>query len=87
VVNRLLQLLQEGGRITRRSESPLSSTGLPYYFAEITFENESQFVLQAYEEEAVQLFQMVMIILAGKAQGEERKGKGKEDTLSEITKY
>jgi hypothetical protein len=53
----LVGLLRRGGRITKTSESLLCDSGLPYYFVEVTLEDGSQYALQAYEKEAVSLYE------------------------------
>jgi len=55
--SRQLRLLHSrGGRITK-SPSGISvlSNGLPYFYVEVTADNGSQFGIQAYGEEAVEL--------------------------------
>lgn len=44
----------------------MSSSGLPYYFVELTLDDGSQYVIQAYDDEAVTLYNNAMEILKQK---------------------
>ena len=61
---RQLRLLRFfGGRITRSTEEIVTlANGFPYCFAEVTFDNGSQFGIAAYGEEAAELFKVVDIM-------------------------
>jgi hypothetical protein len=56
-VEQLAILLGAGSRITRMSESPTASNGLFYCFVEVAEPGGSHYVLQAYGEEAVLLYE------------------------------
>ena len=56
-------LLRRGGKISKTSENFLSTSGLPYYYVEITFNDGRQFVLQAFGEEAISLYECANEIL------------------------
>jgi len=65
-LRRFLILLDEGGYITNASDLPSSAGGLPYYSVEVTFENGTQYALQAYGDEAIVLHEEVMKCLEQK---------------------
>lgn len=65
-LRRFLFLLNEGGYITNASDLPMSAHGLPYYCVEITFENGTQYAIQAYGDEATVLHEEVMKCLEQK---------------------
>jgi hypothetical protein len=65
-LRRFLILLEEGGNITNASDLPLSAQGLPYYSVEVTFENGTQYALQAFGDEAIVLYHEVMKCLEEK---------------------
>ena len=57
-------LRKKGGMITKFSRNiTTASNGLPYYFVEFTSTNGSQYGIQAYGEEATELYSEVMRIL------------------------
>ena len=58
---RQLRLLRFfGGRITRSTEEiVILANGIPYCFAEVTYDSGSQFGIAAYGEEAAELFKEV----------------------------
>lgn len=62
-LQQLLQLRSSGGSITTfaRTVSTIAN-GLPYYFVEITSQNGSQYAIQAYGDEATELYDEVMRI-------------------------
>ena len=62
----LLTILNLGGKITQAPcHISLMLNGLRYYSIEVTI-NEDHFLIQAFEQEASDLFQQVMTILDGK---------------------
>ena len=65
VIKEFFVLLSRGGNISKTSENFLSTSGLPYYYVEITFNDGKQFVLQAFEEEAISLYECAKEILEG----------------------
>lgn len=65
-LRRFLVLLGEGGYITNASDLPESTGGLPYYCVEITFENGTQYAIQAFGDEAIVLHEEVMKCLEQK---------------------
>jgi hypothetical protein len=55
-LQQLLLLDQFGGRVTRSSESPTtSSNGLSYYFVEVTCKDGTQYAIHAFGDEAIEL--------------------------------
>jgi hypothetical protein len=65
----LLTILNLGGKITQAPcHISLMLNGLRYYSIEVTI-NEDHFLIQAFEQEASDLFQQVMTILYGKKTG------------------
>ena len=62
-MNHLLVFLRAGARITKTSESPICGSGLPYYFVELTCDDGSHYALQAYDEEAVALYEDTMKVM------------------------
>jgi hypothetical protein len=62
-LQQLLQLRSNGGSITTfaRRVSTIAN-GLPYYFVEVTSQNGGQYAIQAYGDEATELYDEVMRI-------------------------
>lgn len=60
-LQQLVLLRQKGGTITTLSRSVTTlSNGLPYYFVEVTSKEGSQYGIQAYGEEATELYTETM---------------------------
>jgi hypothetical protein len=57
--------MSRGGKISKTSENFVSTSGLPYFYVEITFNDGKQIVLQAFEEEAISLYECAKEILEG----------------------
>jgi hypothetical protein len=56
-VEQLAFFLDLGSRITKMSESPVASNGLSYCYVEVTGPEGSHYILQAYGQEAVLLYE------------------------------
>ncbi len=53
-------LLHKGGTITKISESPLASHGLPYCYVEVTETTGAHYVIHAYGQESATLYETAM---------------------------
>jgi len=62
-LDRLRTLLRLGGTITQISESPRASNGLPYCYVEITDTEGTHYFIDAYEQEALSLYDMATKIM------------------------
>ena len=63
-LEQLSLLSKKGGMVTQFSRNiTTASNGLPYYFVEFTSTNGSQYGIQAYGEEATELYSEVRRIL------------------------
>jgi hypothetical protein len=57
-IEQLIFLLSLGSTITRISESPLAGNGLPYCYVEVADPKGSHYILQAFGQEAVLLYEL-----------------------------
>jgi hypothetical protein len=55
-VEQLVFLLGAGSRVTKMSETPAASNGLSYCYVEVADPGGSRYLLQAYGEEAILLY-------------------------------
>jgi hypothetical protein len=53
-------LLRKGETITKISESPLASNGLPYCYVEVTETTGTHYVIRAYGQESATLYETAM---------------------------
>jgi hypothetical protein len=65
-LDRLRTLLRLGGTITKVSENPVASNGLPYCYVEITDTAGTHYFIDAYENEALTLYDTAIKIANAK---------------------